>query len=203
MELKLKQRLVGAIVLVALAVIFIPVILEGPSDEWAPRSHSIPVPPLIDYKADMEAPGPDAEPAGAGEETIPAAPDGATETVMQQPVPEPVPEPSVEDAAAPAPAPVTEQTPVPAAASRPAQQTSAPAGGWYVQVGSFGQQMNANGLRDRLGKAGYPVRLEETGTDKGTVYRVLVGPEKQRAPAERLRDRLANEQKLKGIVVER
>ena len=63
--------------------------------------------------------------------------------------------------------------------------------------------MNADGLRDRLGKAGYSVRLEETGTDKGTVYRVLVGPEKQRTPAERLRDRLANEQNLKGIVVER
>ena len=205
MDLKLKQRLMGAIVLVALAVIFIPVILEGPSDEWAPRSHSIPVPPLIDYKADMEPPAPDMEPQGTSGETAAQTPDSAAETVMQ----EPVPEPSAEDAtpvveeAAPAAAAATATTGTPTAGSQPAQQAAAPAGGWYVQVGSFGQQMNANGLRDRLDKAGYSARLEETGTDKGTVYRVLVGPEKQRTPAERLRDRLANEQKLKGIIVER
>jgi len=194
----------GAIVLVALAVIFIPVILEGPSDEWAPRSHSIPVPPLIDYKADTEPPAPDMEPPGTSGESAAPTPGSPTETVIQEPVPEPSAEdaaPVVEDAAPAATA--TTGTPTPAAGSRPSQQAAAAAGGWYVQVGSFGQQMNANGLRDRLGKAGYSARLEETGTDKGTVYRVLVGPEKTRTPAERLRDRLANEQKLKGIIVER
>ena len=54
MEQTLKQRLIGAIVLVSLAVIFIPIILEGPDDEWTPRRHSIPQQPQMDYRADME-----------------------------------------------------------------------------------------------------------------------------------------------------
>ena len=54
MEQILKQRLIGAVVLVSLAVIFIPIILEGPDDEWTPRSHSLPDKPQLDYRADME-----------------------------------------------------------------------------------------------------------------------------------------------------
>ncbi|MGD2137174.1 MAG: SPOR domain-containing protein [Gammaproteobacteria bacterium] len=200
MELKLKQRLVGAVVLVALAVIFIPVILEGPSDEWEPRSHSIPVPPQIDYKADVEIPVPDEAPmpqvpqaAGPG-----SGRSGNADVPAAEPVMEPVAEPDAEVATPAAPA----VKPAAPAADNP-PPAAAPASGWFVQVGSFGQRMNASGLRERLGKAGFSAQLEESATDKGTVYRVLVGPEEQRAPAERLRDRLAAEQQLRGIVIER
>jgi DedD protein len=201
MDLKLKQRLVGAVVLVALAVIFIPVILEGPSDEWEPRSHSIPVPPRIDYQADVEIPeeGPTATMPEAAVVPVPESP-----ATVEPPAPteQPAAEPPVEPVA-PAPPAATAKPPETAVTSPPPPQAAAPTAGWYVQVGSFGQEMNANGLRERLAKAGFSARLEESRTDKGTVYRVLVGPEKQRAPAERLRDRLATEQQLKGIVVER
>ena len=55
----LKQRLVGAVVLVSLAVIFIPIILEGPDEEeWSPRTQGMPEPPQITYHAedDVELP---------------------------------------------------------------------------------------------------------------------------------------------------
>ena len=40
----MKQRLVGAIVLVALGVIFIPMLLEGPDRDLVPEMESLPEP---------------------------------------------------------------------------------------------------------------------------------------------------------------
>jgi len=54
MNQQLKQRLVGAVVLVSLAVIFIPIILEGPDDEWTPRTQGMPEPPPISYHEEAE-----------------------------------------------------------------------------------------------------------------------------------------------------
>lgn len=44
MEIQLKERLVGAIVLVVLAVIFIPVLISGPSGKDSRERESVPVP---------------------------------------------------------------------------------------------------------------------------------------------------------------
>ena len=75
MEQQLKQRLIGAVVLVSLAVIFIPVILEGPDDEWVPRTHDIPTPPELDYRASMDLPLPEPDtPETPASGTTPAAP---------------------------------------------------------------------------------------------------------------------------------
>ena len=50
MEPALKQRLIGAAVLVALAVIFLPILLEGPQPETAGGAVSLdmPAPPPRD-----------------------------------------------------------------------------------------------------------------------------------------------------------
>jgi len=42
MDFLLKQRLIGAIVLVALGVIFIPLLLEGPNKELVPEMEPLP-----------------------------------------------------------------------------------------------------------------------------------------------------------------
>jgi DedD protein len=195
MEQNLKQRLVGAIVLVSLAVIFIPIILEGPDDEWTPRSHSIPEPPQIDYRASMQLPLPadTTEPAAASTEPAdmqaPAQPEQTAVTPPAPPIPEPEPAPQPEPVA-------TEKPAAPEAA--PASSAAALPAGWYVQVGSFSQQMNASGLRDRLISAGYDTRLQATGS----TYRVLVGPSDTRKQAEQQRDKLLAKQQLKGIVIQ-
>jgi DedD protein len=195
MEQNLKQRLVGAIVLVSLAVIFIPIILEGPDDEWTPRSHSIPEPPQIDYRASMQLPLPadTTEPAAASTEPAdmqaPAQPEQTAVTPPAPPIPEPEPAPQPEPVA-------TEKPAAPEAA--PASSAAALPAGWYVQVGSFSQQMNASGLRDRLRSAGYDTRLQATGS----TYRVLVGPSDTRKQAEQQRDKLLAKQQLKGIVIQ-
>lgn len=206
MDQKLKQRLTGAIVLVALAVIFVPIILEGPDDEWTPRSHSIPEQPQMDYRADMELELP--EPATADGERSGSV---ITEALsMQQQAPEP--KQPLEEKAAPVPG--TGKTPapvavppeparvVPAPSPGSAKVASPPVKGWFVQVGSFGQEMNASGLRERLKSAGYDARLKKVAIGKGYAYRVLVGPSTSRAGAEKIAARLESGQQLAGMVIE-
>jgi len=195
MEQKLKQRLVGAIVLVSLAVIFIPIILEGPDDEWSPRSHSMPEPPQMDYGVDMELALPSVETQEIAETESVDAPEPVPVPVAVPPV-EPTPEPEQ-------PAkPVVQPPPPPAAAAKKTDSLPVPPPGWYIQVGSFSQQMNAEGLRDRLQAAGHSTRLQAINIGKAQVYRVLVGPTTSRASAEQQNAKLEKQQQIKGIVIE-
>lgn len=208
MEPILKQRLIGAIVLVSLAVIFIPIILEGPDDEWTPRSHSIPDKPRMDYRADMELALPpesleleevtDVEvlsreqPEIEYEPAVPPAPAKGRAVEVPLPVSKPVktPEPARVE-----PAPPVKTT----AAAVPEIRVLE---GWFVQVGSFGQEMNASGLRDRLVTAGYSVQIQTIELGKNHAYRVMVGPSTSRANAEKLAASLLSGQQLKGMVIE-
>ncbi len=177
MDQNLKHRLTGAIILVSVAVIFIPVILEGPDNEWTPLSHSIPEAPQLEYKAHLDVPAPIEAPAPV-KPTAAQKPAEPAKTAVPVPEPEPVPEPV--------------EQPQPAAKSL---------SGWYVQVGSFSQELNASGLGKRLELSGYETRLQKTTTKTGYAWRVMVGPSKTRDVAEKLRDRLASERQLKGIVI--
>ena len=198
MDQQLKQRLTGAVVLVSLAVIFVPIILEGPRDEWTPRDHTIPEPPAMDYQAPSELPIPAPLPSAAPEQT--------EDSVAEAPrtVAVPLPPPAAQNAPD---KPVKEPPPPPPPPSEPgtstaSKQPATPAAGWYVQVGSFGQADNAGRLRDRLKDAGMDAHLHTADTDKGTSYRVVVGPSATRPRAEKLQQQLATTQKLKGIVIE-
>ena len=198
MDQKLKQRLVGAVVLISLAVIFIPVILEGPDDEWTPRVQEIPVPPQIEYQAEIELPVPDEAPSPAAETATPAQPPVPETQTADVPPPAEQPAPVRTEPAAEQPAPVKAE-PV---AEQPAASPAAVAGAWVIQVGSFSQQLNASGLRDRLEKTGYNSRLQEITSGTGKAWRVLVGPFDTRAAAEKQRDRITGQHHMKGMVTQ-
>jgi len=183
MDQKLKHRLTGAIILVSLAVIFIPVILEGPDNEWTPLNHGIPEPPQLGYKVDMDKPRSVVVPV-----PVPVKPE---QTAVRTPVYKP---------AAPARKKTGSPVPKPESAAR-AESATETLSGWYVQVGSFSQELNASGLSKRLKLSGYNARLQKTTTETGAAWRVIVGPGKSRAGAEKMRDKLANERQLKGIVI--
>ncbi len=181
MDQKLKHRLTGAIILVSLAVIFIPVILEGPDNEWVPLDHGIPEPPQLNYKVDMDKPRSVVVP-------LPVKPE---QTAVREPA-DKLAEPAKKKAGAPV------QKTESAARAKPATGIL---NGWYVQVGSFSQELNASGLSKRLELSGYDVRLQKTTTKTSVAWRVMVGPGKSRIAAEKLRDKLASERQLKGIVI--
>lgn len=81
MDLKLKQRLIGALVLGALAVIFVPMIVLGPEPEGAAEAAGMPIEPPPAPEGDFitrEIPlnaGPLPTPTDGAAATVPADPD--------------------------------------------------------------------------------------------------------------------------------
>jgi DedD protein len=208
MDQMLKQRLIGAIVIISLAVIFIPMILEGPDDELSPRTPDMPPAPTIDYQSEVELPVP-------AESPEPAESPAATVTEQEvSAIPEPLvsqPEAATSQAGAPvkqsepvvAIQPAAKTPPKPATAGTPPKPATAAAeGGWVLQAGSFSQQANALSLRDRLKKSGYQVSVQDVKGAGGSTHRVLIGPVSDRQTAEKLRDKLAREQKLTAMILE-
>jgi DedD protein len=183
MDQQLKQRLVGAVVLVSLAVIFIPVILEGPDDEWSPRDHTIPEAPRVDYRAAMDLPLPDVQPDDRADVA------GGMQQADPQPTAALKEEQPVKTRAKPVPKP------------EPAPEKNKLESGWYAQVGSFSQPANAAGLRDSIAGAGFRAHLQEVASAQGTSYRVLAGPESSREQAEQLLGKLGKTLNTTGIVI--
>lgn len=210
MDQMLKQRLIGAIVIIALAVIFIPMILEGPGRESSTRTENMPPPPAIDYETEVDLPVPAASSESAEPAETPAANAAQEQEVSALPAepapvaaPAPAPVKPVETSAPPpTPKPVVAKQSPPAEKSAPKTVSAAGQGGWVLQVGSFTQQANAQSLRDRLKKDGYLVTVQRAKGPEGSVHRVLVGPVSDRPAAEKLRDKLAREQKLSAMVLE-
>ena len=196
MDNLVKQRVVGAVVLVALAVIFIPILLEGPEDETGPRSLDIPR-PLEEMREGRIEPM---------EPVLVVPPEPVTTVVIGEQTPPPeVPEAApVEVPAAPEspPEPATEPQPSPEPPPAPAASTPAPAtSGWVVQVGAFGQEANAIALRDRLRKSGHTAFVERIKVSGDAVYRVRVGPYVERAEAEAQLPALSKDAGLQGRVM--
>jgi DedD protein len=104
-------------------------------------------------------------------------------------------------AATPAPAPAA--TPASAPASAPATSRPAAAAdvGFAVQLGALSSEADANALRDRARAAGFVAFHQRVNTDRGAVWRVRVGPEADRAAADRLRESVATKLGLKDAIV--
>ena len=182
MEERLKQRLVGAMVLVALAVIFVPMLLDvtpepdpldieahlPEDDEAGFRSGIVPLDepatPILDEAARM------------GEESIAGGRSEAGEEAPVAAVPPPV---DAADGGGDAP-------PV-----------------WAVQVGSFSRRENAFVLQNRLLVEGHAAFTESAKGEEGEITRVLVGPEPEHERAQSIAHTLARELGLEGIVVRR
>lgn len=186
MEQQLKQRLVGAVVLTAVAVIFIPMLLTGPKPggrvqlpiEIPPRPELGAVPPLPEERPLPSLP----QPVERG------APVYGSEAEAADP----------EDRAEPAPV-VGEESPAEVAA--PPAPADQPLASWAVQVGGFSKKANALGLRDRLREAGFTVYVDSIDWKAGKLYRVRVGPVLSREEADQLVGRLQQAHGLKGLVV--
>lgn len=195
---RFRNRVVGALVLVSLAVIFIPMILSGPGSRDAGFRGPV-IPPEPDMKfpekiVDQPATTPVVpspritviEPGTADENEAEAA----RRAMLGEPqVSNPDPEPVVE-------APVVE-------AKKPEGRAAAPrnAPAWAVQVGSFKKKASALALRDQLRAKKFAAYVESVPTVSGPVYRVRVGPELQQALAETLQARIAKVTGNKGLVV--
>lgn len=161
MDTKLKQRLIGGAVLIALAVIFLPMLVHGP----APDSGV----------GDVSTRVPDA-PAGKFEtRELPLGP-AAGQAALPAPA-----------ASAPAPA---EPSTAPAEAPGKAATVHAPAdpdvaaGQWAVSFGAYASARDADAVLSRLRQAGLEGFREEAELNGRQAWRVRVGPYPDRALAE-------------------
>jgi cell division septation protein DedD len=90
------------------------------------------------------------------------------------------------------------------AASAPAPATRAPAAasvGFAVQLGALSNEADATALRDKARAAGFTAFHQRIATERGVVWRVRVGPEADRAAAERLRDSVAAKLGLRDAII--
>lgn len=207
MEERLKQRLIGATVLVALAVIFVPMLLDGGQENDSQSGTAIP--PKAEQDLGQPASSAGAVlPAAAEEQDKTLAADVPTGAAVQVGAER---DDAKHDSAVPAKsagAPRVEAKPVPTASTKLPEQEApqndvALAPGltsWVVQVASFNREENALMLRDKLRAAGYTAFIERLRQPGEDMFRVRIGPEVERARAEALRDRLEREIKTKGIV---
>jgi len=189
MDRGLIQRMVGALVLIALAVIFVPMLFNREDDAQrvevdAPAMPQTPAMPDVEVQP-VEVPEPAAEPFPEEFEIIEEGP----ETEAQVPA-EPIT----------APPAVAEPTPTPPA-ERPEPEQRLDAANlpvsWSVQLASLSNRESAEALTAKLRSQGYNAYVR---TFEG-MNRVFVGPLVERAEANRLRDVLERQQKLKGFVV--
>ncbi len=99
-------------------------------------------------------------------------------------------------AAAPSTAPAR-----PAAAAPPPRAATAASVGFAVQLGALSSQADADAMRDRARAAGFIAFHQRVNTDRGAVWRVRVGPEADRASADRLRESVATKLGYKDAIV--
>jgi len=73
--------------------------------------------------------------------------------------------------------------------------------GWLVQVGSFSNKVNAERMVQKLRNKGYSAYVHEEHHRHALIRQVQVGPAISRAKAEQLRKKLYKEFKLKGYLI--
>ena len=159
MDASMKQRLVGAVVLVALGVIFLPMLVKGPAPDSGVSDVSLDVPAEPKQAGDMQTIDlPLETPAGASAAGATGMPDPAAA--------QPVATPSE-----------------PPAADGPA----AAAGDYAVSFGSYASVADADKVIAALRGAGLAAYREATTVAGKAAQRVRIGPFVDRAQAESAR----------------
>ncbi len=240
-----KRRLAGAVVIVALAVIFVPMLFqEGPLappevQEAIPSEPDFPNPAVADAPAAPAAPTADeaaadgenanlaseAEPlalpapAGQGDEpdlevqgepgqlgqvtpreraenaSAPKKPRTVTQAPAAKPAAVAKPAPTTKEAAKPRKEVVTEPPQPP----EPRKQADGMPS-WVVQVSSLGSSEAADKLAGKLKQSGFSSFVEKAEIGGKFYYRVRVGPDVDRANAERTAAMLRQQQKLDTLI---
>lgn len=152
-----RQRLIGAIAIAVLLVVFVPMILD--SEQRKPGSG-----PMLDIpNRDKAAPLPPASAPLIPHKPLPAEPPKAAQPAT--------PAPAATPAKAPAPSPAPVPAPVKAAAAPPSPQLE----GFAVQVGAFKDEEKLKEARERLAAAGIPHYTQRLD-NAGGLTRLRAGP---------------------------
>lgn len=172
MDPQLKQRLVGAVVLVSLGVIFIPALLDGSGYRSRhERSIEIPeepkYPPLTQLKVEKVKTPVEIRKEKAKQEAKQSISQTEAETVKKA---------------------------IKKKAAEPVQS-------WALQVATFGERSNALVLQDKLRADKHPAYITETSIDGKQKFKVRIGPVVDKKRADKLKKTILATHDLEGYVV--
>lgn len=149
MASQLQNRIVGSVILIALAVIFLPELLDGQPQQRQETFDAIPLQPELEVAEMPVTQVPEVEQFNAL---------AAVETV----------ELDAEEA------PVMRNGATAVATAPTAGDLKQP--GWVIQLGVFRNQASVDRLVEQLRAAGYPAYREATQSEQGVRHKLLVGP---------------------------
>jgi DedD protein len=186
-----KERLTGAIILVALIVLLVPELLTGPIRMRPARAAAATAapaggtahgePPLRSYTMTLGAP-----PSVQDTEVTPQAP-------PQPQAATPSPQAGPPASAAPSPAPAQDSLQATKPPAHPVGEeagSSASSAGWVVQLGSFASRQNAERLARSLKSRGFRMSVSPARAGSRVLWRVRAGPARNHAGAVHLAARL-------------
>ena len=204
MDLSLKQRLLGAAVLIALAVIFVPMFMStsAPKKSAEMETSTLAIPPAPDHEfqtrvlpVDAAAQNKGTSPPSTPDRIVPF--DTASATKPGPQTPNAVPASAL---LAPARAVVQASAPPESAKASPGQAAN---GRFFVHLGVYSATRNAAELVASLKKSGLPAFSEPSEYKGKPAERVRVGPFADRAAAETARLRIKQvKPALPGSVLE-
>jgi len=206
----LKQRLVGALILVALGVVFWPIIFVEQGAKPLGEAAHIPARPSVDTT-------PIAAPEKGGVRPSPKLPamveadekaEAASKTIVENieqvekaPLPtvksqEKAPTKQVSSAK---PAPKT-HAPRKEAPAKPALDADGVPIAWILQIASVSNPQKADEPRRRLNDMGYKAYVKKIKSGNAVLLRVYVGPKFERARLESIQGTIDSEFEVKSMV---
>jgi DedD protein len=194
-----KHRIVGAVVIVALAVILLPLILKEREPSLAPGGDTgVPAPAAMNTPVGVNKVAVTVVTPPVQSQPKPAAPPAITAPAISAAVvgaaPRSAPESAPVAPAAHLSKPVVAPKPTLSAASKTTN-------GWVVQVGTFASTTNAARVQDRLRSMGQTVQAEAITLQGSNAVRVRVGPFSDRTAAVKAQDRIQKETGMKVVVL--
>ena len=198
MDQNIKNRLVGIIVIFALAVIFLPMILDGSGVDKQKLEVVIPPQPIVNANPEFEA-----KIVQLNKQTE-AVPDLETRFVDENSAENTI----VRETTTNAPA-ASEPTAKSAPDAKPAQSETdiepiARSGGdsWVLQVGSFKDRGKALAQRDKIRKSNIAaVFIEQFNADSNASFRVRLGPFINREQTRVAQNKIKAKHDIDGIIM--
>ncbi len=193
----LKQRLVGAVVLAAVAVIFLPGLFDEDNRRRVDTNTRIPPAKTLkktEFKAPIRSSASTSE-AKAPDEMYQLVEDEPAETDSAAEITKPEPD-KKSDAG-------SQKTTTAVAVSKtpkPSLNSQGVPNAWVVQVASFKTETRASTLRDKLIGMGYKAYIRTLRTSKGMASRVLVGPKIDKAAAAKVKRDLDKALKVDTLI---
>ncbi|MEH6593562.1 MAG: SPOR domain-containing protein [Halioglobus sp.] len=209
----LKQRLVGALILIALGVVFWPIIFVEPGDNAEAEGRRIPARPAVnttplaapDREGLRDSPAlasrKDAEEQELARESAAQSPAQEVEPVKAAPVQKPPEKASEPVAVTPAAKPQEQQKTRTTAPKKPAIDSEGVPVAWILQVASVSKPDKAEELRRRLLAMGYKAYTKKVYRSDTVLLRVYIGPKFERAQLEKIKRSVDSEFGVKSLVV--